>query len=99
MPVTVALAEWGRGGVACAGLVEVAHQVRHAFRLRVQAQDVHPQRAQRRQFRAEVGEFLAQHLDAVDAQERAASQVAAACASASESPVMSATPWKISGDW
>ena len=28
-----------------------------------------------------------------------ASQSAAACASASESPVTSATPWKISGDW
>ena len=28
-----------------------------------------------------------------------ASQVAAACANASESPVTSATPWKISGDW
>ncbi len=48
------------------------HHRFHAFGLRIQAQDVHAQRAQLRQLGPKVGGFLALHRDAVDAQERAA---------------------------
>ncbi|KRG80699.1 hypothetical protein ABB34_14440, partial [Stenotrophomonas daejeonensis] len=48
------------------------HHRFHALGLRVQPQDVHAQRAQLRQFRAEIGGFLALHRDAVDTQEWAA---------------------------
>src|SRR3546814_2704972 len=49
--------------------VEVAHDVGHAGLLWIQAQDVDTEFAQFGQFRAEVGDLLALHRNAVDAQE------------------------------